>query len=862
MVVNVLHYRTYSVVFRTTAVLFFLLTLNLARAATIIENFNSGTAPGWVFGGSAVLTSGSPDPAGQGWLRLTQRTVNNQFGYAYYNTPYATPDGFSIEFEFGAWGGSGADGFTVFLFNGANTLFNMGDAGGSLGYANGCGGIPGLSEAYIGIAFDEFGNFSNQESGTRCKIDGPGQRANSVTIRGPAQTNYNYLTHNQLSTATHRIDCPSSLCGTTRPSTVSYYRQIRILMLPTGSTYSVTVYMRRDPLDDYEVVVPTYIIPEPIYPTVKIGFAGTTGGSTNVHEVRNLRIDVFESYTDLSISGGFVYSLFGGSATQYRADVTNNGPNPEIGPIQVVTTLPTGLTYNSLVSGSSWSCTPSGQVITCSHPGPLLVSATLPSLRMNVDVSSGIGGQTVTTTSTVSGQAYDFNATNNTITTSRYVYGAASSGTKNLYAYFLNSGTGTTALAAPPTGQRNTLQRRRPGSSGMPQSNTGQINGGGSNASDWLTLTPDLTDDVVIPGGQDIEVSLCILRIGGNQSRSVRAEVRRSGVGSALGISRTFNIPNTTDAVMETFGISLPSSWTITAANPLQMRVINQTGNANRHIRVYSSYNGCGTNQYSRVDFYTNTVINVDTVEVHDVAWPATNAITSSLDNGATIYVRASLSDPFGSFDITDAVFAMYDNDDNLVAGPSSMTQVDENTGLGQKTYEISLTVPSWSGSTYVMQVTGEEGIEGTIDHANVADFVVNPQPPMLMVTKLASSLSVNPGSVVNYIVQVSNAGTGDATSVEIRDTLARFITLGVDTYGPLQAVEFVDGTPPDDSGLIPGPVVYSDDDGATWLYTPVSGGGGAPSGYDANITRFRIPFTGSMPPGSSFSLHYDVLVD
>ena len=830
-------------------------------ADTINESFTGPTAPGWVLGGTAVLTSSNPDPAGQGWLRLTQRTTNDQFGYAYYNVPFTAPFGFAVEFEYGAWGGTGADGFVAFLFNGANTLFNIGDAGGSIGYANGCGGIPGLSDAYVGIALDEYGNFSSPEAGVRCKVDGPGQRANAITVRGPASLNYPYLAHNQLSTsASARIDCPSSLCGTTRPAPSTYYRQARILLLPKGNAYSVTVYGRTGPLSDYDILLPEITIPLPAFPTLKIGFAATTGGSTNVHELRNMQIDVFESFTDLSISGGFVYSLFGGKTTQFRADVANHGPNPDSGPIQIDLALPVGLTYNGVAAGSPWSCSAAGQDVTCTYAGLFPVNGVIPSLRVDIDISSSASGQTLQATATVSGDSFDVNTTNNSLVTSRFVYGAPSSGTKNLYAYFLNNGTGTTALTAPPAGPRNTLQRRRPGTGGMPQSNTGQINGGGSNATDWLTLTPALTDNVILPAGQDVEVSLCILRVGNIRTRNVRVELRRQNTPGTLGLSRSFNIPNTTNAVMETFGISLTSDWVLTPSNPLQMRVINETSNSTRHIRVYSNYSGCGTNVYSRADFYTETVVNVDDVSVHSNAWPDNSPITSTQDDGSTVYVRGLVSDPFGSFDISNAILEIFDKDNNRIFGPGSMTPVDENTATGEKTFQNGITVPTWTASSYVLQVTAQEGIEGVISHTNVTDLEVRPAPPFLAVTKVASSASANPGSDVSYVVNVSNTGVGSAIGVEIQDQMPQFLSLGINTHGALQPFAFVDGGTP--SGLSLGPAQYSTDGGVSWNYTPVSEGGGAPSGYDASITHFKIPLIGTMPPGSSFSLNYNTRLD
>ena len=54
----------------------------------VFESCGNSTMEGWVLGGSAVLTSGGVDPAGEGWLRLTG-IGNDEFGYAYYD--YAFP---------------------------------------------------------------------------------------------------------------------------------------------------------------------------------------------------------------------------------------------------------------------------------------------------------------------------------------------------------------------------------------------------------------------------------------------------------------------------------------------------------------------------------------------------------------------------------------------------------------------------------------------------------------------------------------------------------------------------------------------------------------------------------------------------
>ncbi|HEX6592505.1 MAG TPA: hypothetical protein VF050_10945, partial [Moraxellaceae bacterium] len=115
-----------------------LLLCSAAQASTLISQsfatnptWNTGT--GWFRGGTT-----NPTVTG-GWLRLTTNN-GDQRGYAYYNTAFNVNQGFTIDFEFASWGGDGADGMIMFLFDGSVTSgnFRSGAAGGSLSYANDC----------------------------------------------------------------------------------------------------------------------------------------------------------------------------------------------------------------------------------------------------------------------------------------------------------------------------------------------------------------------------------------------------------------------------------------------------------------------------------------------------------------------------------------------------------------------------------------------------------------------------------------------------------------------------------------------------------------------------------------------------
>lgn len=131
---------------------------------------------------------------------------------------------------------------------------------------------------------------------------------------------------------------------------------------------------------------------------------------------------------------------------------------------------------------------------------------------------------------------------------------------------------------------------------------------------------------------------------------------------------------------------------------------------------------------------------------------------------------------------------------------------------------------------------------------------------PLLSVVKSASGATFNPGQVVTYSVLVTNSGTGTATGVLAQDQLNPYVSWGLNSYGAGVPFLLSNGSPV--SGLTLGTPAYSNNNGTTWTYTPVSGGGGAPAGYDANVTNWRIPMTGPMNGnGANFTINYRVLI-
>jgi Ca2+-binding RTX toxin-like protein len=231
-------------------------------------------------------TTNPIDAPGQGALRLTNAQTN-QATFAIYNQVIPSNAGLSITFDLFSYGGSGADGVSFFLIDGRQSPRVAGGFGGSLGYAP--RDVPldvnGLVGGYVGIGFDEFGNFS---AGTEGRTGGPGRRRNAVAIRGSQANNYEYLTGN--SSLPGRIDNPSA----TRREDAR--RRVNIELDQSG-LINVRMDFNRDNdfNDPGELVIDSFNVVEangsPLPATFKFGFASSTGNSTNIHEIRTFLIE-------------------------------------------------------------------------------------------------------------------------------------------------------------------------------------------------------------------------------------------------------------------------------------------------------------------------------------------------------------------------------------------------------------------------------------------------------------------------------------------------------------------------------------------------------------------------------------------
>jgi uncharacterized repeat protein (TIGR01451 family) len=125
---------------------------------------------------------------------------------------------------------------------------------------------------------------------------------------------------------------------------------------------------------------------------------------------------------DLALTKSHTGNFKVGGNGSYQLVVTNNVNPPDQNPptspqpIRITDTLPAGLTYTS-AGGTGWSCSASGQVVTCNTSATLSTQKTLSPVTLNVHVASS-APTSLTNTATVEdvtpGYVFDTNTTNNT----------------------------------------------------------------------------------------------------------------------------------------------------------------------------------------------------------------------------------------------------------------------------------------------------------------------------------------------------------------------------------------------------------------------------------------------------------------
>ena len=370
----------------------------------------------------------------------------------------------------------------------------------------------------------------------------------------------------------------------------------------------------------------------------------------------------------------------------------------------------------------------------------------------------------------------------------------------------------------------------------------------------WLTRSSNS------PGGRDVTVTLTASP--GTFSTTVNANITPPNSTTTPTLF-SFTLPN---AVARTFPAGTTFTLTVTNAG-------------SNNITVWPNGNAAAGNN-SRVEFPATTVVNVDSVSTWSAAYNG-GVAQSTFYPGTNVFVRAQISDPFGSFDVGSARISIIDSANATQLNNATMTAQGAPATCGSTSaatciFQTQFTLPASPAlGGWTIRVTGNEGTEGTVSDLGVGSFTVAIPQPSLTILKTSSVLSdpVNnttnpkriPLAVVRYDVTVTNSGPGtvDSGTLVITDPVPVDASLYVSTSAG-DPVVFVQGTTA--SGL-----TYNYATQVTYSSVGISGPWGyAPSpdvnGFDSLVRAVRISPAGVMSAAGSgnpsFTIQFRVRIN
>lgn len=694
-----------------------------------------------------------------------------------------------------------------------------------------------------------------------------------------------------------------------------------------------------------------------------------------------------EPVVDLSVAMTHSGNFTVGSNGAYEISVSNQpGSQPTDFPIVVTDVLPAGLSFVS-GSGTGWSCSASGQTVSCTHPGPVAANASLPTLTLTVAVGNA-AYPAITNTVQVTTPSHDPDAANNTASDPTTVLGPnLSTSTKTVqdlnggdaepgdtlrYTITISESAGIAATEAAVTDdlpsnvsgfQLNSIP------SGATNASTGL--GTGANSTGFLNVTGisvpangnvaivfDVQVAASTPPGTSIDNTATVVNAAGpgatvsapqvvvsqsqmpgsgtkplylwsnplrlhrappataqppqtldegedavyalspalsspvtlapdnfpvhlwlsrnfiiqTNQRSIRVTLGRSG-GPTIATAQLSIAPTlSTNANLRTIILNVPGPVTVPAGESFTLTITNtSSGGGDREVIVHPF---ASAGNYSSVELNSLSVINVDSVQAFTAAYPSGTATTSFVP-GSTVYARALVSDPFGSFDITGASITILDPASNVVVNDATMSSV-QDSGAATRTYQYAFNVPANAmPGVWTMRVTAREGTENAVTDLGIGTFQL--AIPAIQIQKLSEVISdpTNgtsnpkriPGSLVRYSITVTNAGAGpvDANSLVVTDAIPNGLAVYTSTTSG-SPVQFVDG--PAASGLSFDHLTdlrFSNQPGGgpPYTYSPVPDA----NGFDPSVTGIRVAPAGTMLGASgtstpSFTIRFVVRVE
>lgn len=453
-------------------------------------------------------------------------------------------------------------------------------------------------------------------------------------------------------------------------------------------------------------------------------------------------------HPDLSTSTKAVTDLNGGDANpgdtlRYTITVAESA-GYAANNITVSDTLPTGLTGLTGLNNTLSTCTGTPSVVgsTLTVTGLSVAGGANCLLVFDVQVSGSAGtGLVIDNVVTITNPAGTGATKNASITVAQSQ--VAASGNKILYVYAND----TMTRVAQSTGATNTT------ASGV------------SVYHDFLL--PAVDGSLNITPGSTINIDLWLARTGSGTTIDRNVYVRlfkRVGVTDTQigGTSNTVSF-NSTTLAKQAFTITAPSfgsAGNLAPSDQLVLRIYNDsdTGGNDRTVLFQQFNAGSG----STVTISTPTVVHVDSVDGYSAAYPATTQ-AGAYGQGDILYVRASVSDPFGFADISGGSIAIKNPGGTTVATATLVNGTHTKSTSGAiRVYEYAYTIPaSPVVGTWTATVTANEGSEGTISHAANGTFAVGGRVTL----RKTWGVGATTGNAVSLTIAGGTGATGGSST-------------------------------------------------------------------------------------------------
>ncbi len=293
------------------------------------------------------------------------------------------------------------------------------------------------------------------------------------------------------------------------------------------------------------------------------------------------------------------------------------------------------------------------------------------------------------------------------------------------------------------------------------------------------------------------------------------------------------------------------------ASNQIGIDLLNSTDNVNSGTSPFVTLNDAGD-----ADTGGNGLLNFPVFESAQIL-NGNLILKGFAAPGATIELFIAAPDASGFGEGQTYLLTLNEGsaqDTDATTGTYTSPAGGRNVGTDTTNrFNFSIALPSGVAPGTTLTATATVSAATSEFSNNIT--IINAPPNIALVKSVTPGGTQLPGTELTYTINFTNSGGQAAANFALTDPNPANTTLklNTDTDFKIGSVVNTFGT----SGLT-ATVVYSKDNAATFTYTPVSAGGGAPAGFDRSVTHIRWNFTGSLgqtAPNNTGSVSFTVRI-